>query len=224
MFIVAADLIKVWPQNTLLLWKEQKKMNGKVIIEEIKKAIKDVRKNNKDVISIDALLNYLNVLDNDASDIDEDTQRKHETELAVYRTENERNLAHYNAQKLQAIEMFKSVISYGTAALKSAILINGGAAVALLAFIGNIWNKDIPQSAVGHLTSAIAYFSFGVLAAAIGTASSYITQYCYGHNSMRTGKVFHTLTLVLVIGSYVLFSFGIMGAHESFIVQFATKK
>lgn len=104
-------------------------MNGKAIIEEIKKAVKDV-------ISIDALLNYLNVLDKDASGVDENTQRKHETELTVYRAENERNLAHYNAQQHQAVEIFKSVISYGTATLKSAILINGGAAVALLAFIG----------------------------------------------------------------------------------------
>ena len=217
-----------WKGNSLKIHyscgRESKKMNGKIIIEEIKKAVKDVQENNKDVISIDALLNYLNVLDKDASDVDEDTKRKHETELTVYRAENEHNLAHYNAQQLQAVEMFKSVISYGTAALKSAILINGGAAVALLAFIGNIWNKSIPQSAVGHLTSAIAYFSFGVLAATIGTASSYITQYCYGHNYMKTGKVIHILTLALVIGSYALFSLGIVGARESFNVQFTTNK
>ncbi|MGR3219179.1 MAG: hypothetical protein ACUZ8H_05085 [Candidatus Anammoxibacter sp.] len=132
-------------------------MNGKIIIEEIRKAVNDVRENNKDVISIDALLNYLDALDKDTSAVDVDSQRKHETALTVYHAENERNLAHYNAQQLQAVEMFKSVISYGATALKSAILINGGAAVALLAFIGNIWNKGIPQAAVGPLTSAIAY-------------------------------------------------------------------
>ena len=196
-------------------------MTGKDIIENIRSAVIDVKQNNQDVISVDALLNYLDALDKDASDTDVLDHRQHDSNLAEYRAENERNIAHYNAQQLHAVEMFKSVIGYGSAALKSAILINGGAAVALLAFIGNIWSKEIAQAAVSHLTSAIAYFSFGVLAAAVGTASSYFTQYYYSENYQRTGIVFHTLTVAVVIGSYVLFSLGIIGSYESFVLQFA---
>jgi len=51
--------------------------------------------------------------------------------------------------------MFKSVIDAGTVALRSATLINGGAAVALLAFIGNIWEKGVAEEAVAHIELVI---------------------------------------------------------------------
>lgn len=199
-------------------------MNGKEIINDIRNAVNGVKQENQYVISVDALLNYLSTLEEDASEIDESNNRTHEASLTEYRAENERNIAHYNAQQLHAVEMFRSVISYGAASLKSAILINGGATAALLAFIGNIWAKGISPVAVTPLTSAIAYFSFGVLAAAVGTASSYFTQYYYGEECQRTGVVFHTLTVVLVVGSYVLFSLGSLGAYEAFVEHLSPNK
>ena len=39
------------------------------------------------------------------------------------------------------VELMRATVAFGQFAIKSAILINGGATVALLAFIGNIW-KD----------------------------------------------------------------------------------
>lgn len=196
-------------------------MNGKEIIKDIQDAVNDVKQKNEDVISVDALLNYLAALENDVSGIDENNNRQHLAKLEEYRAENERNIAHYNAQQLHAVEMFRSVISYGAAALKSSILINGGAAVALLAFIGNVWNKGLVQASVTPLMSAIVYFSFGVLAAAIGTAASYLTQYCYGEEHNKTGTAFHVLTVICVIGAYAMFSFGVLDAHEAFTGQFS---
>ncbi len=194
-------------------------MNGIDIIKDIRAAVNGVKQQNQEVISVDALLNYLNALEEDASEIDENHTRQHESSLAQYQAENERNIAHYNAQQLHTVEMFRSVITYGTAALKSAILINGGAAAALLAFIGNVWSKGVAEGAVAPLTAAITYFSFGVLAAALGTATSYFTQFYYGEKYHRTGVVFHTLTVVFVVGAYVLFSLGVLGAYDSFIAQ-----
>ena len=75
-------------------------MNGKAIILEIKRAVNDVKQKNQDVISVDALLNYLDVLEKDASETDDINHRQHEANLAEYRAENERNIAHYNAQQL----------------------------------------------------------------------------------------------------------------------------
>jgi len=192
-------------------------MKGKEVIEDIRKAVNDIKRNNQDVISVSALLNYIDALEKDSDQIEEIDSKKHETDLTIFRAEHERNIAHYNAQQLHAVEMFKSVISYGAAALKSAILINGGGAAALLAFIGNIWTKGIAQAAVGPLTSSISYFSFGVLVAAIGTAGSYFTQYYYNEGYARVGIAFHVLTGVLVVGSYVLFGLGAAGAYETFV-------
>ena len=62
-------------------------------------------------------------------------------EMQKWKAQHKNQLAQYNAERAAElsfdIEMFKSVIIAGQAALKSAILINGGATVALLAFIGS---------------------------------------------------------------------------------------
>jgi hypothetical protein len=48
------------------------------------------------------------------------------------------DLAGYAAQIAANLELFKSVISTANIAIKSLITINGGAAVALLAFVGHL--------------------------------------------------------------------------------------
>lgn len=199
-------------------------MNGKDLIDEIRDAVDSVKKQNQEVISVDALLNYLHALESDVSESNEDHVRQHEASLVQYQVENEKNIAHYNAQQLHSVELFRSVITYGEAALKSAILINGGAAVALLAFIGNIWNKGISEGSAAPLTAAITSFSFGVLAAALGTAGSYLAQFLYSQNYQRSGKTFHTFAVVSVICSYVLFAFGVAGSYESFVTQLSPNK
>ncbi|WP_429933152.1 hypothetical protein [Alteromonas sp. 4B03] len=74
-------------------------------------------------------------------------------------------------KQLRAIEHFKSVISMAELALKSAILINGGASVALLTFIGNIKSGD-----KNFLVYSLCSFAFGVLFGAIGTFLAYLAQ------------------------------------------------
>lgn len=99
------------------------------------------------------------------------------------------------------------------------MLINGGAAAALLAFIGNIWQKTLGQEAAASITTSIAYFAFGVLAAALGTATSYVTQYCYTEEWLKTGRGFHIATVALVLGSYALYGLGSYEAYAGFTVH-----
>lgn len=186
------------------------------LIEIIKADVLAVKNQNKDVLSVDAMLNYLDHLDNDLGNDQKIDQNRFDADIAAFKAENERNIAQYEAEQQHSIELLRSVISYGQAALKSAILINGGAAVALLAFIGNIWLKAITPEAVTSLTNSIALFAFGVLAAALGTAGSYFTQYCYSESHTRTGIGFHLTTIMLVLGAYVLFGFGACESYHSF--------
>lgn len=186
-------------------------MQPKIIIEEVRRAVADVKEKGQQVVSVDALLNYLNSLENEMEVHQEFDQKKFE---ATFRAEHERNLAHYDAQQQHSLEMLRSVFAYGQAALKSAILINGGAAVALLAFIGNIWAKGIVPEAVSSITSAIICFSAGVLAAAFATGTTYLTQYCYSEDHDRTGVTFHIVTILIVLSSYYLFA---RGSYESYL-------
>ena len=76
-------------------------------------------------------------------------------------------------------QMLRSVIDYGRDALKAAMLINGGAAIALLAFIGTIWSSESDPETVQSLAWSLAMFCFGVLAGATACAGAYFAQYGY---------------------------------------------
>ena len=71
---------------------------------------------------------------------------------------------------LKSIEHFKSVISMAELALKSSILVNGGAAVALLTFIGKVTSGDKSLLVYGLLC-----FSIGVLFGAISVSYTHLT-------------------------------------------------
>lgn len=199
-------------------------MTTKEILETVKNAALSVKHQKQEVISVDALIAYLDALKTHTDVAEEINKRKFESDLETFRANHEKYLAHYEAQQSVALEAYRSVIIYGGATLRSAMLINGGAAAALLAFIGNIWTKGIEQAAVGSLTKSISFFAFGVLIAAVGTAGSYFTQYCYSERFGRTAVVFHTLTVVFILISFILFGFGAYESYAAFVTHLARAK
>jgi hypothetical protein len=80
--------------------------------------------------------NLLNDLYNKLISVDEkpDVELSPELALTQWKLQHKSNLAEYKASAEFSLEQLRSVIVAGQAALKSAILINGGAAVALLDF------------------------------------------------------------------------------------------
>ena len=83
-----------------------------------------------------------------------------------------------NVQSHQ-VEMFRAVISAGQNALRSAFLMNGGGAVAVLAFIGNLANND-PQR-IPSLAPSLTVFVSGVLLVAVASGATYFSQWFYAH-------------------------------------------
>ncbi len=200
-------------------------MKAEDAIKTIETAILDVKKQNQSMVSVDALLQYLERLKEDIKNTAVFDQKKLDVDLALLRTGHERNLAHYEAQQQHSLEMLRAVITYGQAAIKSAILINGGAAVALLAFIGNIWAKTTTtQFAIDSLTKAIVFFALGVVTGAIGTGTTYITQYLYSENRQKPAYAFHIVTVLIVLSTYALFCFGVYGAYNAFVLHLAINK
>ena len=192
-------------------------MNAKEVIDDLGRALAQVKEQGQKVVSVAALESYLADLKGHVEKSGELDRIKLDSDLASFRAEHERNLAHYDAQQKHSVEMIRSVFAYGQAALKSSILINGGAAAALLAFIGKIWSEETGQAAVNALTSALVLFSFGVLAGAIGTAATYLSQLSYASSWNKTGVGFHVLTILIVAAAYVLFGLGSYEAYESFL-------
>lgn len=117
--------------------------------------------------------------------------------------------------------METSLINLSQNAFKTVILINGGAVVALLTFLGNIWAKDpTTVTVVSLLAESIRFFSIGVLTGALGSGTIYICNYLYAIRKQGMAITFHVLTLVLAISSYVCFGFGAYSAHIAFLTGF----
>ena len=123
---------------------------------------------------------------------------------------------HKNTHSHQ-VEMFRSVISAGQSALRSAFLMNGGGAVAVLAFIGNLANND-PQR-IPSLAPSLTVFVSGVLLVAVASGATYLSQWFYAHLpkwGSYTGHAFNILAIVFAIASYCAFAWGIHDAYTVF--------
>lgn len=72
----------------------------------------------------------------------------------------------------------EAAIKAAEAALRAGLLINGGAAVSVLAFIGSLATKEligIPQ--LSRVAGSLEIFAFGVAAAVVGIGLSYLTHF-----------------------------------------------
>lgn len=119
-------------------------------------------------------------------------------------------------QREHAIETFKSLIQISLAGLKLLALLNGGAAVALLAYLGNVAGKGLSPA---DMRLPMGCYLAGLLFCGLAFASSYLTQYWLYNESMEqpvprivsrhTSWLWSGMTLALLslaafgIGSYL---------------------
>lgn len=115
--------------------------------------------------------------------------------------------------KESRLEMTRAVIAFGQGAIRSLTLINGGAAIATMTFVGNV--KTTEESA-SYAATALLLFSIGVALAALVAGFAYVTQYFYDISSGRVHKAgmrFHGAAMICALGSLVCFLLGIYQAY-----------
>lgn len=112
----------------------------------------------------------------------------------------------------KSLEILRAGVTAGQSALKSALLINGGAAVALLAFIGKIWGDVDTQPVLDALATALIFYVSGVLSAAMASGATYFSQAGFadefGPLSQRVGGVGRVAAVGFVFGGYAFFGTG----------------
>ena len=85
-----------------------------------------------------------------------------------------------------------AAIKAADAALRAGLLINGGAAVSVLAFIGSLATKElVAVSQLSRVASSLVVFAYGVAAAVIGLGLSYLTHFfdvASGASLKRSGE------------------------------------
>jgi len=82
-------------------------------------------------------------------------------------------------------ETYKSMISISVEAMKSLLLINGGAVIAVLTYLGATNNPTLASNA----TLPLAFFVAGLIFSVFTFVSSYLTQYSLFNEEVR-GEVY----------------------------------
>lgn len=71
-------------------------------------------------------------------------------------------------------ETYKSLIHYGTSAIKFVFIVNSGAILAMLTFLGNLIKNNVIFS--NDIKYSMYYFIGGLIASGIATFFAYFTQ------------------------------------------------
>jgi hypothetical protein len=189
-------------------------------INEIKHDLIEVQDEGNEVVHIQSLINFLESFEKSASMSIEMRKLQHASDLEWYKAKNQVEIEEYKAKITYGLEMVKSVKEAGHTALKTSFLMNAGAAVALLAFIGNIWNKTQAAIVIKALANSLGLFSLGVLFVAIATGTTYLTNNFYAVKWNKTGAIVNIISILCVIMSYLTFIFGIIYMYKAFITHF----
>ncbi len=109
-----------------------------------------------------------------------------------------------------SIATYGSLISISSEGYKFLALINGGALVAMLAFIGNLVSKDVK---VGNYDTPFYLFSCGLFACGLAMYFGYWTQYLV-YNKRKEITTF-AIAMVLYFSSLLLFLAGCYKSVET---------
>ena len=119
-----------------------------------------------------------------------------------------------------------SIADYEKMLVKSIMLVNGGAIVALLAFIGNIWSIEVEQSVFTSLITALKFFIYGLLSSILCVVISIfysIDFTIYAANKERNKqkgeisvRISNYVKMIAMSGSILLFVFGVEHALNAF--------
>ena len=110
----------------------------------------------------------------------------------------ERELALRSHERDWALQdaMFRTVIEYGLAALKSSTLISGGSVVVGLAFAGTIYSSE--SGVAKQLLLAVLIFAAAAVAGGVATRFSYLAHIALArpvHSSFMGGRILMLPTL-----------------------------
>ena len=85
-----------------------------------------------------------------------------------------------------SIKQYEIVLSSASMALKTGMLLSGGAAIAMMSFASNIVTKKSDfAAAIGGISDSVVAFFIAVFLAAFATAGTYFAQYCYSQKNYQ---------------------------------------
>ena len=192
-------------------------MSGQQLIEAHRTALKEAEASGLTAIQTGTLHKIFDDLEKQLA---LGSNQPHPLELEKFRSDLAGSLAYQEHVHNWSLEGFRQIIALGQSTLKSMMLINGGAAVALLAFLGNLITRSGPSGSIVAFADSMRLFVIGVFLAAIAYATTYFSQLFYDGEKdwqRRTGLVFHVVTSLVGAASLALFLWGAHAAYYGFV-------
>jgi hypothetical protein len=188
-------------------------MDAKDFAQELRDIVDELKTKGVESISSENLIKYLDEALRDIST----SARPSEATIERYKAELQKWVEEHKNIHAQGVEMFRSVIQAGQNALRTAFLMNGGASVALLAFVGHL--SSVAPERVSTLAPSLTVFVGGVLVAALASGVTYLSQWFYaGERSWqkKTGFALNIAAILFGLGAYGVFAFGMWRAYHVF--------
>lgn len=185
-------------------------MSKKNIIQEMRNWLNQAKEQGIHTISCDILISWLERFEHhDFTTTEFDIER--------YKADLQEKNCFYQFHHESNLEVFRSVILAGQNAIKTSFLLNGSAAVALLAFISHL--AQFSPEKVSDFTKSILPFTIGVFLTAANSGLTYFSQWCYAGNKtkIKWGYRLNLICIALGICSYVAFIWGLSVAYRAFI-------
>ena len=187
-------------------------MSEKLFAGQMKAMIENIKANGTAAIYCDNLINYLQQVE------DSPQHEPSIKELEGYKAELQHRIEINKLNHESQLEMFRSVIASGQSAIKSSFLLNGGSAVALLAFIGHL--AEFKPTMVPVFANCLMPFCYGVLAVSLTAGATYLTQWFYASPKPFAKKAGFTLNIFCILlgfFAYGLFLWGLFSSYSAFV-------
>lgn len=187
-------------------------MSVKQFVGQMKQTIEEIKAQGTTTIPCDNLIDYL-----------AEIQKAPEAEptalqIEKYKADLQNWVETIKQNHEGDLEMFRSVITAGQTAIKTTFLLNGGASVAMLAFIGHL--AQFNTSKIPAFAGCLVIFAYGVLAIAVTSGLTYLSQWLYGGTSpaaKKAGFVLNLFCMLLGVSSYAFFAWGLFKAYCAFL-------
>lgn len=192
-------------------------MSVQQLIEAHRNALKEAEEDGLTTIQTSTLHSIFDDLE---SQLSEGGAQPHPLELEKFRSDLAGSLAFQTHAHNWDLEGFRQVLALGQSALKSIMLLNGGAAVALLAFIGNLISRSGASENIATFADSMNLFVVGVFLAVVAYATTYLSQLGYSGEETwqrRIGVGFHVGTVLAGLASLTAFMWGANIAYKGFI-------
>ena len=179
---------------------------------QMKAEIEDLKRQGLAAVYVENLINYLSAVEASPE------PNPSIADLERYKAELEQHIESMKHANAASLESFKAVIAAGQNATRTMILINGGASVAMLAFLGHL--ARIGSNSIPAYANCLLPFALGTLIGGLVSGGTYLAQFLFGGKGERArsaGHVVNYAVIALGMASFVAFGLGAWWTYETFV-------